>query len=190
MQKKNILDSQLQINDLIKNGLRAGDYESSRVSLFLSIVRAFNYDPAMFAIAHKDLLDERFKDLEEMNTQVRSELQETLHRTIKNIYIVDDNHKIFDSILRLYIQLDWFEECLKFSEEIIQTYGEISTAVDHAALSCEALKMHQKAYEYFQRATNLPSSDYEWATAGVKRSAKFLMKEGDTIVRFTIARAK
>ncbi|MBI2810812.1 MAG: SAM-dependent methyltransferase [Candidatus Melainabacteria bacterium] len=190
LQKKNILDSQLQINDLIKNGLRAGDYESSRVSLFLSIVRAFNYDPAMFAIAHKDLLDERFKDLEEMNTQVRSELQETLHRTIKNIYIVDDNHKIFDSILRLYIQLDWFEECLKFSEEIIQTYGEISTAVDHAALSCEALKMHQKAYEYFQRATNLPSSDYEWATAGVKRSAKFLMKEGDTIVRFTIARAK
>ncbi|CAN5621585.1 hypothetical protein BH10CYA1_BH10CYA1_42450 [soil metagenome] len=190
LQKKNILDSQLQINDLIKNGLRAGDYESSRVSLFLSIVRAFNYDPVMFAIAHKDLLDERFKDLEEMNAQVRSELRETLHRTIKNIYIVDDNHKIFDSILRLYIQLDWFEECLKFSEEIIQTYGEISTAIDHAALSCEALKLHKKAYEYFQRATKLPTSDYEWASAGMKRAAKFLLQQGDSIVKFTIARAK
>lgn len=190
LQKKNVLDSQLQINDLIKNGLRAGDYESSRVALFLSIVRAFNFDPVMFAIAHKDLLDERFKDLEEMNAQVRSELQETLHRTIKNIYIVDDNHKIFDSILRLYIQLDWFEECLKFSEEIIQTYGEISTAVDHAALSCEALKKHRQAYEYFQRATKLSSSDYEWASAGMKRAAKFLLNDGDTIVKISIARAK
>ncbi len=190
LQKKNFLDSQLQIADLITNGLKAGDYESSRVALFLSIVRAFNYDPKMFAIAHKDLLDERFKDLEEMNPQVRSELQETLHRTIKNIYIIDDNHKIFDSILRLYIQLDWFEECLKFSEEIIENYGDVSTAVDHAALSCEALKKYREAYEYFQRATRLPTSDHGWAAAGMKRMGKVLLQNGDSIVKFTIARAK
>jgi len=190
LQRKNFLDSQLQIADLIKNGLRAGDYESSRVALFLSIVKAFNYDPQMFAIAHKDLLDERFKDLEEMNVQVRSELQETLHRTIRNIYIIDDNHKIFDSILRLYIQLDWFEECLKFSEEIIETYGDVSTAIDHAALSCEALKKYREAYEYFQRATRLPTSDHDWAAAGMKRMGKVLLQKGDSIVKFTIARAK
>lgn len=190
LQRKNLLDSQLQVADLIKNGLRAGDYESSRVALFMSIVRAFNFDPQMFAIAHKDLLDERFKDLEEMNAQVRQELKETLHRTIRNIYVIDDNHKIFDSILRLYIQLDWFEECLKFSEEIIETYGDVSTAVDHAALSCEALKKYREAYEYFQRATRLQSSDHDWAGAGMKRMGKQLLQQGDSIVRFTIARAK
>lgn len=189
LQRKNFLDSQLQIADLIKNGLRAGDYESSRVGLFLSIVKAFNYDPQMFAIAHKDLLDERFQDLAKMNTQVRSELQDTLHRTIRNIYIIDDNHKIFDSILRLYIQLDWFEECLKFSEEIIETYGDVSTAIDHAALSCEVLKKYREAYEYFQRATRLRTSNHDWAAAGMKRMGKVLLQKGDSIVKVTIARA-
>jgi hypothetical protein len=190
LEKKGFLDSQYQIKDLIQNGLKAGDYESSRVSLFLSIVRAYNYDPDIFSTAHKILLDERFKDLESMNNQVRSELQDTLHRTIRHIFIVDEDYKIFDSILRLYIQLDWFEVCLKFCEEIIATYGNVGTAIDHAALSCEALKKHKMAFEYFQTATRIPTSDYKWANAGMARMAKELYNQGDSIVRVTIARAK
>lgn len=187
---KNFLDSELQIADLIRNGLTAGDYDSSRVSLFLSIVRTYNYDPVMFSAAHKVLLDERFKDLEEMNKQVAAELRETVKKTTKNIYIIDDNFEIFDSILRLYIQLDWFEECLRFCEEILEQFGDVRTAIDHAALSCESLKKHREAYQYFQRSSRREDTDYEWANAGMMRAAKFLIKDGDSIVKFTIARAK
>ncbi|MFN8555211.1 MAG: hypothetical protein U0103_27420, partial [Candidatus Obscuribacterales bacterium] len=64
-----------------------------------------------------------------------------------------------------------------------------STAIDHAALSCEALKKYREAYEYFQRATRLPTSDHDWAAAGMKRMGKVLLQKGDSIVKFTIARA-
>ena len=190
LEKKGFLDSQYQVADRIHKGLSIDIPEHSRVQLFLSVVRAYNYDPVIFTNAHQTLLDERFQELEAMSDQIRAELLETLHRTIKNIFIVDDDYKIFDSILRLYIQLDWFDECLKFCEEIIETYGEISTAVDHAALSCEALKKNQLCYEYFQRATKLPTSDHEWAKAGMLRVAKLLIKDGDSIVKFTIAKAR
>lgn len=190
LEKKGFLDSQYQIADLIGKGLTADVYDTSRVPLFLSLVRNYNYDPVIFATAHKVLLDERFQDLEAMNAQITSELLDTLHRTIRNIFLIDNDYKIFDSILRLYIQLDWFEECLKFCEEIIATYGEVSTAIDHAALSCEALNKHRQCYEYFQRATKLPTSDYEWAKAGMLRATKHLIKDGDSIVKVSVARAK
>lgn len=188
--KKNYLDSELQIANLISNGLESGNYDTSRVPLFLSIVRSYNYDPQMFSQAHRILLDERFQDLEAMNEHVAAELRETVQRTIRNIYIIDDNFDIYDSILRLYIQLDWFEECLQLCQEILETFGDVRTAIDHAAVACESLRRNKLAYEFFQRSSLRNDTDYDWARAGMARAAKRLVQDGDSIVRVTVARPK
>ncbi len=187
LQKKDIVDSQAQLEDMIRKWLQAGDNKTSRVALFLSIVRASNFEPALFATAHRFLLDEQIDDLNELDKPLEKDLLDAISRTARNVYIVDNDYQVLDSILRLYIDLDRFTDCFKLSEEIIETYGDVGTALDHAALSSEALGNYILAHDYFRRSFE-NAKNHDWARAGMIRMRPHLPQSGDSIMKFTTAR--
>ncbi|MBS1955559.1 MAG: SAM-dependent methyltransferase [Cyanobacteria bacterium SZAS-4] len=189
MEKKRVFDSSNQLEDLVRDNLQTDEEASifSLVKRFLAVVRNFNFEPHFFIHAFDRLLEPRRDDLISLEQDMIDELLDCISKVAKNIFIVDEDYAIYDAMLRTYFALGHYPECLALSEKIIESYGEVRTALEHGGLSSDRLGALKQAHDYFQRSYNLDRTN-DWARNEMRRIRSLLPKDGDSIVRISIAR--
>jgi hypothetical protein len=144
----------------------------TKLTLFLALVKNYNYDPHLFAWA----FERSYQAIETETTQIdddhKRQVVEVLRRTFRNLFASWSSPVELDAILRCYVALKEFKECLSVSLTSLELLGRTRTALDHAALSCEQLNRCDEAYEYFRKSFEM-SPDHFWAQEGMERNIAF-----------------
>ncbi|HEY9676994.1 MAG TPA: SAM-dependent methyltransferase [Drouetiella sp.] len=190
-EKKRAFDTGNQVEELVSTNLKIEENEEvhSAAKKFLAVVRHFNFEPHIFVQAFNTLLEPKRDDLSSLEKDIVNDLMNCASKVEKNVFIINNDFDVYDVMLRTHYALAQFAECLELSERIIKEYGEVRTALDHAALSSDRLGKLEQAHNYFQRTFTLDRTN-EWALKEMLRIRSLLPQAGDSIVRISIARPK
>jgi tetratricopeptide (TPR) repeat protein len=147
--------------------------DRTKLTMFLSVLQTYNFEPEVFTVAFSKLYEAVVEELPAIDDQQRHEILIALRRVWKNIYILDERAIMIDGIFRFYVALRAFDECLLLCQKALETYGALSTVIDHIAVCYEGLGQFDLAYKYFhQSVEQVP--DHEWAREGLERTKKRL----------------
>lgn len=173
--KKNLINSLFEIEELLCTSTYPGTIDRSWLSLLLSIIRTYNFEPVVFTIAYLQMFVNLDAELDAIGEQQKSELMDVLTRVSRNIYRYDQKHDALDCLLRLLIRLKCFDECLRLCQESLEAFGPVGTILDNFAICYESTGRLELANQYFQESLKL-APEHEWARAGVDRTKHLIDK--------------
>jgi hypothetical protein len=167
--KTHLVNSLFDIEELICKALYPEQLERSWLTIFVSIVRAYNFEPVVFTIAFHRMSDRLEKELGRMDKEQKTEFLDLLKRVSRNLYMYDKKHDALDCLLRLYVWVKNFDECLKLCQESLEAFGPLGTIFDHLAICYENMGRFDLANQYFQESLKL-TPDHSWAQSGFERT--------------------
>lgn len=173
--KKDLINSLFDIEGFICDASLPETVEHTWLQLFMSIVQAYNFEPVVFTIAFHRIFERLEQELDQIDEQIKSELLETLKRVSQNIFAHDRKHDALDSLMRFYIRLHHFDECIELCKESLECFGRIGPYLDHLAVCYESTGQGELANKCFQESLD-QDPEHEWARAGVERTKNFVAK--------------
>jgi tetratricopeptide (TPR) repeat protein len=87
----------------------------------------------------------------------------------RNIFSYDKKHNALDAVMRFYIRLRYFDECLELGTESIDCFGRIGQILDHMAVCYETTGQTELAHKFFAESLSI-DPEHQWAKAGVERT--------------------
>lgn len=171
LSKKNLVNSSFDIEELISTWPVADEMGRSWIDVFISIVQTYNFEPVVFTIAFHRLFEKFDRELDKMEKDQKLRLLNALGRVSRNIYMIDQKHDSLDCLLRFYVEIKCFDECLKLCQDALEAFGPIGSVLDHFAICYESTGRAELANKYFQDSLKL-KPDHDWAKAGFERTKK------------------
>jgi Phytanoyl-CoA dioxygenase (PhyH) len=186
LQDKRLLQSEEHLEGMVTNLIRPEEDTELSVKSFLSVLRAFNFETAIFSRAYAVLLDPKLQQLHAIDGQLQDDLLEVSLRASKNVYLEDSDSNVLDKILRTCFAIRRYSDCLNISKNFIESFGEVRTALHHAAFCFVEMGDYQLAHDYFRRAF-LKDETNTWAYNEMLRMRTLLVESGKSTVRVTIS---
>jgi len=167
---RDLVNSSYNLEGLVHQALSCGAHNESKsqLSLFISLVEFFSYEPVVFAIVYDSLEEKLIIELASIDNEKRQKLVTLLMRVWQNIFLIDKRFDALDYILRFLLAMKCAEECLECCKTSLIAFGPLRTILDNCALSYQMLGRLDRAYEFFRRSYEL-NPDHLWAKEGMAR---------------------
>ncbi len=176
LSQRDLSNSLFDLEEILCKASYPRGLERSWLDVFCSVVQIYNFEPVVFTITYLSMSEDLANELSTMSDLQKIELLDMLRRVSKNIFIYDDKHNALDCLLRLYMHLNCFKECIELSLESLAAFGPIGTIFDHLAVCYEALNQFELANKYYQESLNL-TPNHEWAGLGFERTKSLVSKK-------------
>jgi hypothetical protein len=172
---KDLINSLFNVEGLICNATFPETVERTWTELFMSIIQTYNFEPVVFTIAFHRMFEKMESELDRLDKQQTREILEALNKVSKNIFAYDTKHNALDALMRFYVRMDFFNECIELCKESIECFGRIGQFVDHLAVCYESTGQLELAHRHFAEALSL-NPEHQWAQAGVERTKSHALK--------------